>query len=431
MIIKLLKYGLGSCVIMVAALGAVAKAQGTWTTKASMQVARHALAAARGLDGRIYAFGGSDAVSVLSAVEVYDPPLNTWSPRAPMPTARNSVAAVTANNGLIYVIGGFNGNILTTVEAYNPATNTWTPKRSMLQSRSYPGATLGSDGRIYVCGGATSVSLNSAEVYDPATDMWSPLPNMNISRYSPGMGTAYDGKIFVYGGSQATVEVYNGISWSLASPMTTARSVGAYTRGPDGRLYAIGGANDAIGVLSAAEVLPSSEGTWSSLPSMPTRRGWVTAATGSDGTVYVIGGFDGTNYLRTVEAYRPVVTGSTDHPYLIVSILNTNRFPDGSIGVSISVRNIGGKEAFSTVLAGADLRPSLLSPQVIYASSPLLPASLSTITSGGQSLVNLVFPPGLGAAGTPVLLEVGGAYFDPLLPYGIIRFGGTFRMTLP
>jgi hypothetical protein len=48
----------------------------SWSTVASMPTARSDLAAAVGLDGRIYAIGGFNATSNLSAVEAYNPTTN-------------------------------------------------------------------------------------------------------------------------------------------------------------------------------------------------------------------------------------------------------------------------------------------------------------------------------------------------------------------
>jgi N-acetylneuraminic acid mutarotase len=81
----------------------------SWSPVASMPTARYGLAAVRGPDGRIYAIGGLNSFNnsgVLATVEVYDPKTNSWSAVAPMPTARWGLAAVLGLDGRIYALGG-------------------------------------------------------------------------------------------------------------------------------------------------------------------------------------------------------------------------------------------------------------------------------------------------------------------------------------
>jgi len=91
----------------------------SWATVAPLPTARSALAAAWGLDGRIYAISGANFSGVLPTVEAYDVWTNTWATVAPLPTAHSALAAALGPDGRIYAIGGFNASgILTTVEAY-------------------------------------------------------------------------------------------------------------------------------------------------------------------------------------------------------------------------------------------------------------------------------------------------------------------------
>jgi len=109
-----------------------------WFLKAPMPTARTHLAAATGGDGRIYAIGGcltSDGYAGVNTVEVYDPSTNVWSSAPPMPTARTGLAAVTGLDGRIYAIGGSNvngGGHFRTVEVYDPHT---APGRPRLRCR--------------------------------------------------------------------------------------------------------------------------------------------------------------------------------------------------------------------------------------------------------------------------------------------------------
>jgi len=97
----------------------------SWTTVAPMPTARTWLAAATGSDGRIYAIGGfATGLGELATVEAYDPGTNTWSTVAPMSTIREELAAAGID-GRIYAIGGDNSlSIFNSVEAYQPVALT-------------------------------------------------------------------------------------------------------------------------------------------------------------------------------------------------------------------------------------------------------------------------------------------------------------------
>ncbi len=242
---------------------------GLWTTQPSMPTARGDLAAATGLDGRIYAIGGylpPPANYDVNTVEAYDPSSSTWSTVAPMPTARDGLVAVTGPDGHIYAIGGeSNGTFVSTVEAYDPGTNTWTTLAPMPTPTWRMAATAGPDGRIYVFGGDTivggsAVYLNTAEAYNPATNTWTSL-----------------------------------------APMSTARFVPSAAAGPDGHIYAVGGYNTTNGLLNSVEAFDPSTGTWSAVASLATARYEMAAATDLNGNIYAISGVGSAGLLSSVE----------------------------------------------------------------------------------------------------------------------------------
>ncbi len=91
--------------------------RGSWATKSRMPTARQFLAAATGLDGRIYALGGfvvdpADPRSEQRSriVEAYTPSTDTWRTVQEMPTARSNLAAAWGPDGRIYAIGGLTGS---------------------------------------------------------------------------------------------------------------------------------------------------------------------------------------------------------------------------------------------------------------------------------------------------------------------------------
>ncbi|CAN5851074.1 hypothetical protein BH11MYX4_BH11MYX4_26720 [soil metagenome] len=137
----------------------------TYTNVAPMPTARYNLAGAVATDGRIFAMGGlagGPASSRLATVEAYTPSTNTWAPAASLPTARTGLAAATGMDGRIYAIGGYGPTALATVEAYTTSTNTWTTVASMPAARGAIAAAVGADGRIYVAGGASGTDTSSS-----------------------------------------------------------------------------------------------------------------------------------------------------------------------------------------------------------------------------------------------------------------------------
>ena len=131
----------------------------TWATLAPMLTARYHAAATRGLDGRVYVFGGRTSVGVATTAEVYNPTTNAWSTvRAPV-TGRVGASALTAADGRIYLFGGgsdASGTVtVSTVEIYDPVANTWSAGPALTTTRMFSGSVVGADGRMYLAGGYT------------------------------------------------------------------------------------------------------------------------------------------------------------------------------------------------------------------------------------------------------------------------------------
>jgi hypothetical protein len=229
----------------------------SWSTVAPLPTARQSLAATS-TPGRVHALGGSEDTGATAAHSIYEPATNTWSAGAPLPTARTGLAAVTGPDGLVYALGGLDplGPVLAAVDAYDPVADTWAPKAPMPTPRVELAAVTGHDGLIYALGGQDSIDsgpLATVEIYDPATGTWtsgSPLPSAT-SALAAAVGP--NGLIYAIGGHGAdyisTASVYSydpttpAAGWAQWAPMPTARSWLAAATGPDGLVYAIGGAN--------------------------------------------------------------------------------------------------------------------------------------------------------------------------------------------
>src|ERR1039457_2317825 len=102
----------------------------SWSSLAPIPITRANQGAALGPDGRIYLIGGisyndPSPLVYVSTVHVYSPGTDSWSTAAALPTPRNSLAVVESADGRFYAIGGENGVTLNVVEAYDPALNNW------------------------------------------------------------------------------------------------------------------------------------------------------------------------------------------------------------------------------------------------------------------------------------------------------------------
>jgi N-acetylneuraminic acid mutarotase len=170
----------------------------TWSSKTSMPTGRQR-AASVVLNGLIYVLGGLNMGMssgwVLSIVEAYDPVSNTWTSKASMPIARSQFTAQVVN-GKIYVMGGESPIVC----EYNPTTDSWAYKSDMpfyrenLTSAKY-------DNKIYVVGGYSSTYPYSKllQVYDPTTDTWSLKSYMLTDRWGCNAITVLN-NIYVIGG---------------------------------------------------------------------------------------------------------------------------------------------------------------------------------------------------------------------------------------
>jgi N-acetylneuraminic acid mutarotase len=224
-----------------------------------MAVARGYLGAALANDGQIYIIGGDSTNENENAA--YNTQSDSYTSRANMPTARFEHCVVKGPDGLIYAIGGVNSSYtgLATVEAYNPATNTWATKPSLPAPRWNIGCTVANN-LIYVIGGNGGLPTYA---YDTTTNTWATKHQLNASRF-----------------------------------------LLAATTGPDGTVYAIGGASIA-GAASTVEAYNAATDTWSYRTNMPIKRKGLAIVTANNGLIYAIGGSTSGPALTTVEAFDP------------------------------------------------------------------------------------------------------------------------------
>jgi hypothetical protein len=221
----------------------------TWSGLTALPAPQQSMAAATGIDGRFYVFGGSLRTTSL----VYDGTNGVWVSLPSLPTGRSWTSGLAAPDGKIYVIGGDNlagTPNLKTVEAFDPKASTWATAPSMPTGRGALATSLGPDGRIYAFGGDNDVgAFNAAEVFDTTAQSWSALAPMPVATSDIYADLAPDGRIFVAQRSLGAYSVAHQ-AWETIADPAAARHGAAVVRGPDGRIYLLGGF-DGAGVASA------------------------------------------------------------------------------------------------------------------------------------------------------------------------------------
>jgi N-acetylneuraminic acid mutarotase len=296
----------------------------SWSPVAGMPTLRGLLAAALAPDGRIFAFGGTGITQQpLITAQAYNSGVNFWATSTPLLQPTTALAATTGPDGRIYVLGGttiggpINQRFETPtnfVEAFSPATGAWQIVSRMPTARSYLAAATGPDGRIYAIGGyANNGPTNIVEAYSPVTNTWTRVASLPTTpRSALAAVTGPDGRIYAIGGVDiirspqplTTVEAYAPATntWTVLASLPTPRQLLAAAVGPDGRIYAIGGADASGNSLATVEAYNIATNSWTAAPSLPTPRSALAAATGPDGRIFAIGGYQETTPLNSVVA---------------------------------------------------------------------------------------------------------------------------------
>jgi N-acetylneuraminic acid mutarotase len=299
--------------------------RGRWAAVSAMPTARHSLAAVAAPDGRIYAIGGYGDHGALGTVEAYTPSSNSWTTLAPLNVPRYGLAAVLGPDGKIYAIGGpyqsvSSDGVSHTVEIYDIAANQWSTGPALVTGRMDVRAVT-AGGRVWAIGGNQLTSLTdlaTMESLAPGESVWTTASfSMTQGRSAFGAALVPDGRVFAIAGANdlnklASVEFFtpgtNGWNTSVALPLA-AEGLGAAVAG-DGRLYAIGGTCYGVGGCTAPPEqrtvysIDASGGSWEQAASMPTARFGMGVTTTADGRIWALGG-DGGSILPTVEVFTP------------------------------------------------------------------------------------------------------------------------------
>lgn len=367
-----------------------------------------------------------------TAVTYNDDNPGRWDPSPSLPFAQTNLGAARGSDGRIYAVAGLSkGGLDGVLQAYTPGGGGWSWVSTLPTWRQDAGVTAGPDGRIYVIGGANQDDANFldlVEVYDPVAGTWAcstddtstgcasyTLPPMPSPRSNLAATLGADGRIYALGGFNfalgnplAIVEAYNPAtqSWASLPPMPTARADLAAAAGSDGRIYAIGGfnANFTPYDLNTVEAYSPATNTWTAVASMPTARSALAAAVSAD-RIYAIGGFlTGGTFYNTVEAYVP----STNTWSTVASMSTARESFAAATGSDGRIYAIGGS-SYGTNLNSVEVyTPGVLSP---------IPAC----TNGGLT----ASPPSPAAAGTAVTLTASVAGCTPLYRFWVTPPSGT------
>jgi N-acetylneuraminic acid mutarotase len=219
------------------------------------------------------------------------------------------------------VVGGDSfpaGSLRTDVYAYTPSSDTWTTVAPMPAGRSLLAATTDADGRIYAIGGsrytfAASPQLDVVETYSPASNTWTSVAPMPTARYGLAAALGSDGRVYAIGGCSdavpgfalSTVEAYTPSTntWTTVAPLLTPRCALTAVSGPDGRIYAIGGAAGPDQELNTVEAYSPDTNTWTEVtPTTHDRVESAAAVVGRD--MCVIAGQATVESLGTVECAK-------------------------------------------------------------------------------------------------------------------------------
>ena len=140
-----------------------------------------------GPDHKLYAIGGFDGKTSLSASERYNFKSKKWERISNMNYCRRSLCAVSLPDG-IYAIGGYDDiKYMNLVERYDIEKNCWINMPKMRSARCAMAATATTDYRyIFVIGGYDGEPLNCVERYDTVEKKWEVVSSMKKKRFMHG-----------------------------------------------------------------------------------------------------------------------------------------------------------------------------------------------------------------------------------------------------
>ena len=210
-------------------------------------------------------------------------------------------AATVGPDGRVTVIGGFGPFIGGHgAEAYNPGTNQWSDIASPGGPIIFTGAATAA-GKIYMAGGIAGGLLTSAaRSYDPATNSWATVGSLSIPRGQLAVVAGPDGLVYAIGGASTASPADTRVesldpatgAWTMRPPLPVGVSH-AVAAAAGGKIYVVGG-SVVVGITyqptATVQVFDPATNSWTLAGNMPSERQFHSAATGADGRIYVLGG---------------------------------------------------------------------------------------------------------------------------------------------
>jgi hypothetical protein len=321
-------------------------------------------------DGRVLVAGGTtvpdDPTMAVATAEIYTRASDSVALAGnSMSTPRWQNSAITLLTGKVLVVGGAcaiggvcNGDTQA-ADLFDPATDSFAPTANKLNKpRYYTRAVLMVDGRVFI----SSANDPDIEIYDPTTDAFTLVTHTPLHQYG-FVVRLRDGRILLGGGdASSAAELYDSDAGTFAATtgaMTSNRSMLTAHTLPDGRVFAIGGANMSAGGItdptSTVDIFDPVGGAFTAAPfTLATTRCWHASALVRDGTILVMGGYTVHNAcnssVATVETIDPVAGKVT----AFSSLPNTNTEWTAVTLLDGSVLGVGGG-ACGTTMALPDI----------------------------------------------------------------------------
>jgi len=275
-------------------------------------------------NGKLYVIGGlpsdlSGMEDSLSTVWIYDTQTRETTQGRSMQYGTSLAVSSKGVDGRIYVFGGWNwtfGGYMYTTQIYNPASNTWSNGSNAPEPIGGGDAVTLSDGRILLFGAAI-YHYNSTLIYNPTTDKWSYASDQPSSIWLRRAVLWNSTAVIVMGGRLSgtatnNVLVYNPVTggWNTGAPMVSAEHSGGAAIAANGYVYYVGGSSGGwpdTGVLSSAlqRYDPDTNAWELSRSTLPMGLAGFGCAADAYGRIFIAAGYDGSSTVSTILMVNP------------------------------------------------------------------------------------------------------------------------------
>lgn len=308
-----------------------------WTPVADMINARADHTATLLADGKVFVFGGrqtgtaivaTTAATPIAAGEVYDPAGDTWTAvaTASQPAARFGHAAAKGVDDKVYLWGGFSSTTvaLATGARYAPGSDAWEARASMGTARALHTLTKLSDDKLYAVGGqgASDAVLDTTEAHDAGANSWASAGTTQSARQGARASLLATGKLLYAGGSTTAetsptpsvhADLYEvGVGWSNAASMGRARSAHGQCILSGGKVLVSHGTTG--GTISETYDAGGDAWTACNAPDQTTAKRYQEAAAVGTNQAVVCGGVDGSGYGHAAAELYTLGTNSWTRP---------------------------------------------------------------------------------------------------------------------